>query len=81
MSEKPAYQRIGRNDAIYDDGVIKLNLTIEAYKAKDGKWGEAVYVLRPLRELKPPLSPENIEQVVKNIQATLEAEGRHCSIE
>ena len=81
MSEKPAYQRIGRNDAVYDDGVIKLKMTVEAYKAKDGKWGEAVYVLRQLRELNPPLSPERIEQVVKNIQATLAAEGRHCSIE
>jgi len=77
MSEKPAYQRIGRNDAIYDDGVIKLNLTIEAYKEKDGKWGDGVH----LSSVKPPLAPHVLERVANNIRATLQAEGRHCSIE
>lgn len=77
MSEKPAYQRTGRNDAIYDDGVIRLNLTVEAYKAKDGKWGEGVH----LSSVKPPLASDVLERVVNNIRATLTAEGRHCSIE
>ena len=77
MSEKPAYKRIGRNDAIYDDGVIKLNMTVEAYKAKDGKWGTAVY----LSEIKPPLKPDDYKRVANNIQAAVLAEGRHCSIE
>jgi len=77
MSEKPAYQRTGRNDAVYDDGVIKLKMTMEAYKAKDGKWGEAVY----LSCVKPPLSPDIFERVANNIREALTAEGRHCSIE
>jgi hypothetical protein len=76
MTGKPPYQRIGRNDAIYDDGEIKLKLTVEAYKDGDS-WGEAVY----LSEIKPPLRPDEYERVANNIRKTLAAEGRLCSIE
>jgi hypothetical protein len=74
---KPVYQRVGRHDAVYDDGIIKLKLTVEDFKAKDGKWGEAVY----LSEVKPPLAPEDKERVANNIRNALIAEGQHYSIE
>ena len=76
MLGKLPYQRVGKNDAVYDDGIIKLKLTIEAFKKAD-KWGEAVY----LSEIKPPLSPDDKERISANISRSLKAEGRLCSIE
>lgn len=76
MTNKSPYLRVGKNDAIYDDGEIQLKLTVEAYKKGDD-WGEAVY----LSEIKPPLRPDDYERVANNIRKSLADEGRLCSIE